>query len=224
MKRPVPVEPVTVERASAVYAEEFARHYPGNPPDDALRRFAEGYMARDYFALEFAFNGLNDAARAAFARLSGLSLPAGQAAGREVLRQWAGIPQELIDVRAASQRVRSQRESLEHLMRHQPELVDQSINWINRQLEAGFDQLTHVGRRYYLSNGQGRGIDLSAKSTGLHKLRPMIEAILDLRVKETAYIRVIEGRQPAVLGDAAAEDPAAENLLVDAEGQPDFRM
>ncbi len=225
MKRPVSVEPVSRERAAAVYAEEFARYYPHPASEEAIARFSEAYVGRDYFGLEFAFNGLNGAAREAFARLSGMALPAGQAAGREVLRKWAGIPQELIDLRRASKAVASQRSALEHRMRHQPELVDQSINWINQQLDAGFDQMMHVGRRYYLANAEGRGIDLSKKSSGLHQLRPMIEAILDLRAKETAYVRVMQGEpaEPAETAEAGL-DAAIEIPLADADGTPDFRM
>lgn len=222
MKRPSAVEPITADRVASIYAEEFVRHYSHPPVDEALSRFVDAYLGRDYFGLEFAFNGLNDAARAAFSRASGLALPSGQAAGREVLRQWAGVPAELIEVRRASKKVAAERSALERLMRHQPELVDQSINWINSQLEAGFDRLLHVQRRYYLANAEGRGIDLSAKKSGLHRLRPMIEAILDLREKETAYVRVIEGH-PAEQAGPAGEVAAGFPVLDDA-GSPDFRM
>lgn len=218
MKRASPAEPVTVDRAAQVYVEECCRHYPGNPPDEVINRFAEAFVARDYFALEFAFNGLNAAAREAFARLSGLVLPAGQAAGREVLRQWAGIPQELIEVRRASKVVASERRALESRMRHQPGLVDQSIDWINKQLEAGFDRIQHVGRSYYLVNAAGEGLDLSKKNTGFHLLRPMIQAIIDLRAKEEAYVNVLQ----------AAGEPAApeleEELSASVAESIDFRM
>lgn len=222
MKRAAAVEPVSIERASEVYAEEFARCYPAPPPEDALGSFALAYVTRDYFGLEFAFNGLNEAARSAFSRLSGRTLPGGQAAGREALRQWAGIPVELIDVRLASRKVANERTSLDHFMRHQPGLAGQSVRWINQQLEAGFDHIVRSGRRYFLANAEGRGIDLSAKGSGLHRLRPLIESILNLREKEALYERACAAQEAM----AAPSEPAlpVDFPLVDADGQPDFRM
>lgn len=213
MKRAaLPAAAGAAERIAEVYAGECSRAYGRAPCEAAVARFVEAYQGRDYFALEYAFNGLNPGARKAFAILSGLALPAGQAAGREVLRRWAGIPQELIELRAAAARVELERGKLERTFRNVPGLAEQSVDWIGARIASGMTILVKRLGHHYLVNEAGEGVDLSRKSSGLNQLRPMIEAMLAHRACEAAYTRV-----------AAQEEAPGAVALVDCIADP-FRM
>lgn len=205
MKRPIHVCPgpngevAAVADARAVLNEEFMRVYRNAPAAAVLDKFASAYQARSYFDLEYAFNGLNEASKVALSRLTGIAFPKGQAASRELLRQWTGTLQEEINVVAARHTAQVDEESLRHKFRQDIAGADAAIAWIGQRLDEGYTDLRHQSKRHYLVNENGTGFDLSKKSSGLHLLRPLIASTIALRAAEAAFAAVAE---PAPVQDA----------------------
>lgn len=188
-----------------VLDECFQQEY-GRPANDRMReKFVNAILTRDAVALEFISNGLNEASKRAFCRVTGVALPPQQGLTWKAIRAWGGISDEQERLRIANDRLEAQMERLQGKMD-----VEQSMAALNGLLDQGYNRVVHSDRKYLLVNEEGRGYNLSQRGTLLPQARHLLEAMIEEREARAA---LAANTAPVATGDHS-------ELCAD----PDFRM
>lgn len=174
------------------YAEALQQLNPkvhNGQPADFHFKFADAILTKDAYALKLLSNGLNDIGKATFTTVTGLSLPKTQGATWQALLTWAAVSKEADAVHQAERDVRIALKTLQGRVDN----ADEFTQWIQSQLNSGYDSLKHVGNKWLLVNAKGDGFDLSAKGTKLWQARPLIEAEIALRAARAALAVSLAG-------------------------------
>lgn len=177
-----------------VLDECFQQEY-GRPASDRMRdKFVNAILTRDAVALEFISNGLNEASKRAFCRVTGISLPPQQGLTWKAIRAWGGISDEQERLRVATDRLEAQMERLQGKMD-----VEQSMAALNGLLDQGYNRVVHSEREYLLVNEEeGRGYNLSQRGSLLPQARNLLEAMIEEREARAA---LTANTEPAATGD-----------------------
>lgn len=147
--------------------------------------FADSVLARDVYALRHLTDALrNGCARDAFMSGTGVALPLGEDATWAVLLEWAGVSMEEDAMREAQAKVEQAAKALVTRVSN----AQQAQEWAERQVAAGFSTLKKVRNVWWLMRESGEGFELSPKNGNLHRLRPLISALIDrARVEEGSF-------------------------------------
>lgn len=180
----------TRERIAIVYAQAMQRKYGAQRGHDGIPkevhyRFAEAVIDRHAYGLEYLANGHNDAAKSAFTAITGLALPKTQAGCWKVIREWAGISDEMDAVNQAIRSVEMQVRALDGRFSN----FADGRKWIKERLESGFATLINTDSKWMLVNGEGKGFNLSKRGCRLSRLRPLISAEIKLLQARTALAK-----------------------------------
>lgn len=235
---PAVKESLTAERAgadeiAAIYAAEMAAQY-GNSAEvgDMHRDFARAVTGKDGYALKFLSNGMNDAAKRAFTKVTGVALPKGQGATWDAIKSWAGITAEQDAERETKQREqtsaeRSKKEAEAVTRAAERVVVDGEQNgreWVDSLIERGFNSLVtkKVGAatQYWLINSDTDGFNLTSMRGAGDALWKYAKQIVGAESHADYSDRVRSANQsekPAgsVRGDQGTKDAAA---FIDAPG------
>lgn len=164
---------------AAAYAKAMHDKYGAahdGTPRDLHYQFAEAVIEKRAYSLQYLANGLNDAAKAAFTQVTGVSLPKAQWACWKAIRDWAGVSDQADAVNVATHTVEIEVKALRGRFSN----LDEGRAWIKARLDCGFTNLTNPGGKWILANDKGEGFDLSKRGSGLSKLRSLIAAEIQL--------------------------------------------
>lgn len=164
---------------AAAYAQVMKAKYGAGhdgTPKDLHYQFAEAIIGKRAYSLQHLANGLNEAAKAAFTQVTGVSLPKAQWACWKAIRDWAGVSDQADAVNVAIHAVEIQVKALQGRFSN----LDEGRTWIKTQLDRGYTNLTNPGGKWILANDKGGGFDLSKRGSGFTKLRPLIAAEIQL--------------------------------------------
>ena len=157
--------------------------FPHNgTPNHLHYRFAEAVIEKQAYSLQHLANGLNDSAKAAFTKVTGVTLPRTKRACWKAIRDWADVSDQADAVNVATRAVETKVKALRGRFSN----LDEGLAWIKARLDCGFTNLTNPGGKWFLSNDKGEGFDLSKRGSGISKLRPLIAAEIQLVKARTA--------------------------------------
>lgn len=160
---------------AALMRERYGPSHPATPTQ-MHRAFADSVLARDVYALRHLTDALrNGCARDAFMSATGVVLPLGEDATWAVLLEWAGVGLEEDALREAHAKVDQEAKALVARVSN----AAQAHEWVERQVAAGFDTLKQIRKVWWLIREDGEGFELSSKAGNLHRLRPLIAAVID---------------------------------------------
>ena len=198
-------KPLSATTIAQTLDECFQQEY-GRPANDRIKeKFVPAILARDAVALEFISNGLNEASKIAFSKVTGVPLPPQQGLTWKAIRSWGGISDEQERLRLASQRVEAQMEQLQGKVD-----VAQSMDTLNNLLDQGYNRVVNSDRKYLLVNEHGRGYNLSQRGTRLPQARHLLEAMIEERAARAALAAMDTAEPDPITADQAELCTAAD--------------
>ncbi len=169
------------EQISEMYAKELGLKGKTSAFTD---KFAEDILNRDFGALQWINNGLNDKAKKIFSYVTGYKLPKTQKGTLTVMLQWAKIDWVDYDIEVKQKMFNKERDLLiENCGVPVGDLEDMFIKLKENGL---FDNYEDIRGGIRLSNQDRSYCDL--KSKGVVKLRPVIKAWV-------AYMKAVEFKE-----------------------------
>jgi hypothetical protein len=156
-------------------------------------RIATAIVDRNAWGLEDLANGCNDCAKEAFEWATSTKLPKGQAATWAALRKWGGISDaqnELVGAQRAAEV-----ERLVLLPQHDAASMAKNIETIDTHIrDGGMLLIRTVNRkRYWVDASATRGLELSARGSGLSSLANLISA----RIRLFKAGQAVEAERPS---------------------------
>ena len=166
------------EQISEMYAKELGLKGKTSAFTD---KFAEDLLNRDFWALQWINNGLNDKAKKMFSYVTGYKLPKTQKGTLSVMLQWAKI--DWMDYRIAINKSTYEKEFNSVVEKYGVPIAD--LENMFKQLEEKqlFNKYEEIRGGIRLSAHDTAYCDLKTK--GMVKLRPVVKAWVE-------YMKIVE--------------------------------
>lgn len=166
-------EPVraSLESSEDTQFEELAREYSQilgqGEPNEFHRRFAKGFLSKDFEEIEYLANGLNSKGAGFFFSLIGETPPKTQHGMISSMLAWAGISEVEYRARKAKS---AYDEFVQKFVKEHGDVGTYLVAWVEHKVGQGFIEICKRGRETWLvSAADGSGYNLSKAGLAKYK-------------------------------------------------------